>query len=125
LHKEESPFSIGCDRNPKHLRFRSEVESPVRLVAIQDAEKSEGAVFVNAFFNAKKLPMLPFAVDLRGRRLSASRHDVSGFPLLLGAGRSEINSASVSGNEELIVLELRDQGAPDGLGISFGGAPAS
>jgi hypothetical protein len=78
------------------------------LIAIQDSHESESVVFVNAFFNAKELPMLPFAIDLRGRRLSNSCHDVSGFSLLLGAGWPEIDAAYVSGDQKLIVLELRD-----------------
>jgi hypothetical protein len=78
------------------------------LIAIQDSHEFESAVLVNALFNAKELPMLPFAVDLRGRRLSNSHHDVSGFPLLLRAGWPEIDAASVSGDQKLIVLELRD-----------------
>ena len=49
---------------------------------------------------------------------------VSGFPLLFGAGRPEVDAASVSGYQKLIVLELRDQGTPDGFKISLWRGPS-
>src|ERR1700679_385510 len=39
--------------------------------------------------------------------------------MLLSVGGVEVHTGKEPGYQELIILELRDQGAPDGLGISF------
>jgi hypothetical protein len=68
------------------------------LIAIQDALELEHAIFVGAFFYAEELAML---VRIRGM---------------------EVHAAEQSGHQELSVVQLGNQGAPNRLGVSFRGS---
>src|SRR6266487_3618687 len=56
-HRCEYPL-ICADRNSQHLRNRAEIQAPIRLIAIPDANRVKGAVLVVTFFNTHELALL-------------------------------------------------------------------
>src|ERR1700689_3988169 len=48
---------IGSQRHAQHLRRRSEVEAPVRFVAIPEPDGLEGAALVSAFFHPQEFAL--------------------------------------------------------------------
>jgi hypothetical protein len=72
----------------QHLRGRGEREPVVGLIPVQDALELEDPIHILTLFDAQKLAMYPFAVNLGGGRLVGSKHDVTGL-LLVGGVRTD------------------------------------
>src|ERR1019366_7196083 len=92
--------SISSHPHAEHQGLRAEVETPVCLVAVPDAQELEDAVLVDALFDAQELAML------------------------VRIGGAEIDASLESGHQELVGLELADEDASGGFGIARGATVA-
>src|ERR1035438_4299326 len=94
------------------MGLRTEVQTPVGLIAIENASRLQHAVFIHTFFYAQELPMLPLALDEGRRRLARPEDNLLRLLLLRGTGWTEIHSAIVSSNEKLIEWSSLKNEAP-------------
>src|SRR5208337_2410134 len=79
--------SVSRDGDTERQRFGAEIQSPIRLVAIQEAKELKDAVLVGPLFDTQKLTVL-------------IRRD-----------GTEINAAVESSHQKLAVFELGNQGS--------------
>ena len=114
--------SIPGERNSQDLGVRPEVQSPVGLIAVQNAVRLEDAFLIRAFFYTQKLTVLPIPIDKGRGRLTGPGNDLLRFLLLCGACRTEVDAAMESSDKKLIVAQLSHKCAPDRLCIPFGSA---
>ena len=90
------PASIPDERYSQDLGVRPEVQSPVGLIAVQNAVRLEDAVLILTFFYAQELPVLPIRIDERRRRLAGPGNDLLHFLLLCIPCRTKVDAAMKS-----------------------------
>jgi len=92
---ELGEFLIRAQLYTQHLGHGREVQAPIGLISIPDAEGVERAVLVGAFFHTKELALLAGRV-----------------------GKAKVHAAVNAGNQKFIVAELRNERAANRVRVA-------